>query len=321
MSNDHGLSIFRRVPENISSLDPLLSSFQSFEASLELMALRRYPAAVIVCANAWESAIKAYFRMGPKDNPGLLALINEISKKFGFPEKVVKDAHSFRRVRNDLAHFGASPADDQRSFDLLLSTGYAFYSKLIRECFGCYLNWREVAPGVGSFEEMVLAQGLGAQEVKCLLIPMFGDALFDSLALHKEFGSSKLISNNRFCAARLVYLFGGLIEWGFVGARRRFAEEFTDEYIDYLQSVRSKVEDSFDGWFYEFDCPVCGDHNFVAEIDESRSTKKSISLDRGRCIECDFGIGVGNKGVLNRLLRDQIKEKLPEIVDRFKEYL
>ncbi len=311
MSALYGLGIFRRLPENINELNPLLSSFQSFETSLELVALRRYPAAVITCANAWESAIKSYLKKGPGDEIGLSVLINEIFKEKVSLKKHKERAFEFRKVRNSLTHFGVSPGDDQRSFDLLLSSGYTFYSDLIRDCFGLYLNWRELVPNAKSFEEV------GKAEARCVLNPVYGEALFESIALHKEFGFSKLINDNRFCAAKLSYKIGDLIRQDFDGARESFAGDFSDEYFDYLRSIREKVDKLYKGWSYNFNCPVCGRHDFVGEVDESRSTKKVIHIDRGMCIECGFHVDAGNKGVLNRLLDSQLKEKMPEIIKEF----
>jgi len=315
MGNNNGLNFFRRLPENINDLNPLLSSFQSFETSIELMAICRYPAAVIACANAWEAVMKAYLKKDREDEVGLAHLISEILREKRSLRQYREGVYQFRKARNDLTHFGVSPGDDQKGFDLLLSVGYPFYSEVVRECFGLYLNWRDLVPEAEAFEDIG-----SSDEGKCLLVPSYGDALFGSIALHKEFGFDRSISDNRFCAARLSYIVGDSIKQDFVGAREHFADIYSDEYFRYLNSRRDKIENYFDWSCYDFICPVCDDHNFIGEID-GRSTKEVIYLDRGVCVECDFQIGKGNNGVLDRLLHAQVKEKMPDILEKFKDEL
>ncbi len=312
MINSYGLNIFRLLPNNILELNPLLSSFQSFETSIELMSLRRYPAAVITCSNAWESALKAFLKIGPNDNIGLMDLMDETFKRAPSLKKYSKSAHKFRETRNKLIHFGTSPGDDQKSFDFVLSVGYKFYNALVRDCFGLYLNWRELAPPSNSFIN-IKATDLE----KCLLIPTYGDAIFDSIQLFDEFGNRKLIKDNRFCAARLGYVISDLIKQDLYTTREHFVDDFTNEYFVYLNTARSKIEDHYNGWHYQFECPVCGADQFIGEIDSSRSTKKKIHIDRGKCVECDFQIDAGNKGVLNKLLFSQLEQKSSEILKEF----
>jgi hypothetical protein len=309
LTTSHGLNIFRLLPDNILDLNPLLSSFQSFETSIELMSLRRYPAAVITCSNAWEAALKAFLKIGPDDKVGLLDLMNEAFKKKPLLKKYSTSAHEFRETRNKLTHFGTSPGDDQKSFDLILSVGYKFYNALVRDCFGLYLNWKELAPLSDSIINIKTTD-----LEKCLLLPRYGDAIFDSIQLFDEFGTNKLIKDNRFCAAKLGYIISELIKQDLYTTREHFVDDFTNEYFVYLNSARSKIEDHYNGWHYQFECPVCGSDQFIGEIDSSRSTKKKIHVDRGKCVECDFQIDVGNKGVLNRLLSSQLERKSPEIL-------
>lgn len=57
--NNPELSFFRVTPEGMMSRPPLCSSLQNLESSFLLVALARFPHALVMCASAVESAMKA----------------------------------------------------------------------------------------------------------------------------------------------------------------------------------------------------------------------------------------------------------------------
>ena len=58
---------FRATPNNMLARTPLASSLQSFETCLFLIGLGLYPSALVLCATAWESALKASLAIGPNE--------------------------------------------------------------------------------------------------------------------------------------------------------------------------------------------------------------------------------------------------------------
>jgi hypothetical protein len=104
---------FRSPPKDLASRPPLASSLQSLESSFLFLALGRYPHALVACASAIESAMKAAFAMGPEDRDNLARLIDQARSGYRglqlFPKSELDD---FRNTRNRIVHFGFSPQDD-----------------------------------------------------------------------------------------------------------------------------------------------------------------------------------------------------------------
>ena len=64
---------FRDAPKSVSLNEHLVSSMQTFETSLYLLALKRYPHALTACASALESGIQAAPQVGATDADALVA--------------------------------------------------------------------------------------------------------------------------------------------------------------------------------------------------------------------------------------------------------
>src|SRR4029434_10175551 len=67
--------LFRLPPADLRARPPLASSLQSFESSLFLVALRRYPHALTACVFASESALKAVCNEPSARKDGLKELL------------------------------------------------------------------------------------------------------------------------------------------------------------------------------------------------------------------------------------------------------
>lgn len=119
-------------PERIARTPPLASALQSFETSLFLVGLRRYPAALTACAGAVESTIRAVGNYKPSiDNDGLASAIKfALERK---PTLKMPYLDDFRKTRNNFIHQGYSPEDDGKAVELLLSVGYPFLNKCLWE--------------------------------------------------------------------------------------------------------------------------------------------------------------------------------------------
>ncbi len=60
------LDFFRAIPENLMAKPPLCSSLQSLESSFFLVALDRFPHALVTCGSGIESAMKSLLGINPE---------------------------------------------------------------------------------------------------------------------------------------------------------------------------------------------------------------------------------------------------------------
>ncbi len=127
--------LLENVPPAVMQAPPLASALQSFENSIFLVGLGRFPAALTACGTAVESAIRAvqgYKPLSPAD--GLWDTVEfAVQKK---PKLRVRDLRQFVNARNDFTHSGFSPKDDERAVSLLFRVGYPFLSRCVYEFHG-----------------------------------------------------------------------------------------------------------------------------------------------------------------------------------------
>ena len=132
------LIFFRDTPKDLMNLPPLASSMQHLETSFLLLAMNRYPHALVSCGSAIESALKAAIKAKPNDRYDFKELISsayQLCPTFStLKESDIKD---FRNKRNKIIHYGFSPKDDEESAVLLLRTGYV----LIEECYRTFFQF------------------------------------------------------------------------------------------------------------------------------------------------------------------------------------
>jgi hypothetical protein len=127
---------FRTSPDNLMSRPPLCSSLQNLESCFFLIALNRYPQALIACASAIESCLRAAFNIRPEENRKLVDLLKDAknySQKLKNFSQVKLD--NFRKTRNNFVHFGFSPDDDNKAARLLLDSGFIFLNLCYEEFF------------------------------------------------------------------------------------------------------------------------------------------------------------------------------------------
>ena len=61
------LHFFHATPADLLANHPLASSLQTFETCLFLISMHQFPSALVSCATACESAMKAKLRLGKDD--------------------------------------------------------------------------------------------------------------------------------------------------------------------------------------------------------------------------------------------------------------
>jgi hypothetical protein len=310
------LNFFRATPHGMLAQPPLASSLQSFETCLFLLGLDRYPSAVVSCATAWESALKAKLAIGPEERgvtlEKMLTDIRSRSEPLRMYDEEKLDA--FRRKRNQLVHFGFSPKDDQECATLLLETGLPFLSLCYRVLFDFYLDWQEVRPGTTEFtnltpEEMAKA-GLLSEVAEQL---RFVREISYLAKRHGKFDPTHCFSAFR----QFIRL--GLKESANTESELDIIKHADTHGLKFEleQKAKKDLEKLLEpSWV--FNCPICyGFDSVVAELDETRLHDHQIVTDRCACVQCGFVVGKGTPYISQILLTEQIANNRAEILKGF----
>src|SRR5262249_43390231 len=129
------LLFFRTTPDRLMSRPPLCASLQNLESCFLMIALRRFPHALVTCASSIESAVKSFLNVPADDRRTAKDLATQALKSF--PALQDFDLRAFRDKRNEIAHYGFTPRDDEEAATLLLSTGLP----LVRACYQEFFNF------------------------------------------------------------------------------------------------------------------------------------------------------------------------------------
>jgi hypothetical protein len=236
------------------SRPPLSSSLQNLESSFFLIALNRFPHALVTCASAVESAMKSVLNLPPEQFVTAEKLFAKAMNLYPalvpFPQDQLE---SFRFTRNRIVHYGFSPRDDEATAILLLQTGFPFLSACYKEFF--------------NFD---LRDGL---EIAC------GHQLAISLAV---FESAKEMPGLHF--SWCFSAFGHFIRWAvrpsFIADWENEASVAEETGVTFGRSEKRKreLERAF-GTAWAFDCPICEDvDTFVCELDEDSLDDHVVAL-------------------------------------------
>ncbi len=281
--------LFRATPADMMKHPPLASSLQSFETCLLLIALGRLPSALVSCAAAVESVIKAKLGKPPEDEVKFWKLIQEIRQLC--PSLRLFDETKldrFRDTRNRVVHYGYTPKDDEVCAVELLETGFPFLEKCYSELFGFGLISQP-----GSQREAGLERGVAEQYRVCREVYRRAKELkgisygycFDSLAHCIRFGLK---------AVTMTVTERSLME----------IEEDLGGKFEHEQRVRQRIERAFKGPTWEFDCPICGGQSsMIAELDEAALRSKRVSVRLCMCVSCEMLVSDGHPYLADELLR------------------
>lgn len=319
LSNQPFLALFRTTPPGWQSSPPLISSLQSFESTLLLIALKRFPAAQISCTTAWESAIKAAYKVDSDSKNELYKLVKRVLSEH--PEFAVfseGDLKDFRSKRNHLAHYGYSPEDDAPCAKMLLEIGIPFLRLLYSTLFSFYLDWRDISPAKNRFEDLTSAEmcmaGLHidvAEMLRC------STRVFNRTM--SAFPESKVTH----CWKPLIFLLRRhlhLTHQTLIEERLLDVATSTGGAFALEQEEKERLESSFSGPYWSnWMCPFCGDHDtLVAELDRKTFESKEIRAIQGACVHCGFVARADEPFVLDTLLEQQIEEARPAILAEWK---
>jgi len=283
---------FRSLPASDEARVALASSMQSLDSVLLLIAIGRYPHALITCDAAIESAIKASsagktLRKGAYFKEVIEAATNASSELTPLSGKVLSD---FRPARNRMAHKGFSPWDDSESVGLLLEIGLPFLHQ-------CYLH-------LFSFN--------------------LWDALLQDCERQLKIGTEvyarakEVIDLDRsYCLKSL----GHLIRWNL---RQSFSADWEIQQLvrseelgmgfELRHEQRQKLEHLF-GPEWVFDCPLCdGPQAVVCQLDDSELSARNVVPKRLACTNCGLVVGVAECFLSQALLEDEVAAAREDIL-------
>ncbi len=288
------LHFFRTTPDSLMAQPPLASSLQNLESSFFLVALNRFPHALVTCASAVESAMKSVLKLPPEqflNAEKLFAKAIELHPALlSFPQDQLEN---FRFTRNRIVHYGFSPRDDEETAILLLQVGFRFLGACYKEFF--------------NFD---LRDGL---------VMEFGDQLAIALDVYER---AKDIPGRH--SSWCFSAFGHLVRWtvreslmaDWENEASIHAEE-TGVKFDRCEKRKHQLERMF-GAAWAFDCPVCGDIDaFVCELDENGLNDCVVALKRGECANCGLVVPKDCPFLADALCRQQITDKRWEILQDF----
>jgi hypothetical protein len=294
------LLFFRNTPKDLLSHPPLASSLQNLKTSFLLLAMGRYPSALIACASAVESAVQATFpNLRRKRFQELLEHANSgfhIGLRFH-----TNDLDQFRQKRNHIIHFGFSHSDDEESAALLLDTGY----RLIEQCYEKYFDFPLKRKGIyfggllPNFDRHLEVAQIVYQRTRHIRNV---EAAWCFIPLAQEMRwriRDSMLSNWE----------AEVLQDEEEGFERRF--EFQE------REKRNLLQDTFEvSW--EFDCPICDYPDaLVCELESQALEKRQIRLNRAVCVSCGLAIPNNCPTLADELCADQLVETQPLILKEY----
>jgi hypothetical protein len=311
------LHFFRATPPDMGASPPLASSFQSLETTLLLLSLERYPSALVSCVSAWESAIKAKFRIPPDDDRVPIAkLLGEI--RDAYPglmlfERALIDG--VRHTRNRIVHYGFSPHDDLECGRLMVETGLPFLVALYRELFDFHLHWRDARPGVTDFMHLTADEA-----AKVGLVPTVSDQLY---MVFKMYEMKKHQGNFDF-----LQCFTGFNHFIRLMLRNSYASSVDDQIADRAASIgiryeaehaeKKRIAKILGGDTSEFDCPMCnGTQSVIAGLNETALRDGDVSLSWAVCVSCQLLIPRTASNLADLILQRELEDQRTTILRDF----
>lgn len=293
------LLFFRTIPDNLAENPPLASSLQTLETCFLLIALKRYPTALVTCASAIEGAIKAHLRIPVEDEITFSGLLGRVGTKKGNLAISVNPALAdFRSSRNRIVHYGFSPEDDSQCAALLLRVGLPYLGKCYEELFNIVLTSEDeerIALRLDLAEQLRAAREVywKARELRGLDLTY----CFQSFGHFIRF----ILKDNFTSTAEMASL-----EEAYSGGAQ----------FEHEERGRVAVEKEFGLVSWNFRCPVCdGLETFVAELREARLADREVTFVRGHCVRCGLAVRENSPYLIDCLLKEQLKTQRDYILD------
>lgn len=286
-------------PNNWLNLPPLASSLQNLETSFLLLAMRRYASALVSCASAIESSMKAALK--DRGRTKLVSLLQQANSAFGANAFSDEELNEFRTMRNAIVHHGFSRKDEETSARVLLRTGYPLLEQCYRTFFDYSLKRREeeyggLLPNLDRHLEVAEDVYLKVKDTPRL------ECSYCFIPLGHE--------------VRLMIQNSMLSSWQLEVLQN---EESTGDQSWALQDAYKNqlLRESFAN-VWEFDCSVCGHYEtFVCELDDEALENKDIRLKRAVCVQCGLLIPKSCPLLVDELCKDQVDEVRPRLLKEF----
>lgn len=279
---------FLEVPkscfEAMQSRPPSISAFQSFETSLFLISLQRFPHALVSLVSALESAALVVLGGDSRDKIKLaeaLPALRELALHAGVSIPDTPTLSKLRNTRNDIAHKGFSAKDDERSAFLWLRLGFPLFQGWSKELFG-----------------LDLYTGLGR----------LGDLLKQPIEWCKE---PRDFNFSAVDATR------GVRHWITHNVRYSHLSEWEQDVLSFEHEARDRAKQ------YVFDrltedephvlltCPICSARDgLVVAVNETQLKQRQLVPDYANCASCDMQYPPSSRELLIAMCREQLTSDL-----------
>ena len=264
--NEPILIFFRNRPSNLLARPPLASSMQSLETVFILLSQFRYPHALVSINSAIEGAIKSFPNRKKKKGNDFKSLLNTVppsaSKNIAdFPDELAKE---LRKARNDIAHYGFSPKDDNKSIDLIFRIGLPLLEICYKDLHQINLRHslhQKISDWLGISRQIWEAANKIAPDDKKYLLRGF------QFVIRREL-SDDFISDAEFHAIN----------------------QYSDVLYDHIEERKQQIEREWSA-YWEIDCPVCGGNELLfVKLDFGDTDTSPLAAEKALCASCDFYI-------------------------------
>ena len=268
---DYSLVFFDQIDPVKFENEFVLSGLQAFESSLFLMSECRWPSTTLVLWEACEKLLKV--ATGSEEQRleayELQDRFKEVNK--GLSSALHDNAHDFRKFRNDIAHKGYSPRDDEKCLQFFFEAGVPYFDCLLKFVFG---NDKENLSGDhGQWFWQIYRDTRKVIERK----------------RRKKVGSYHPAILYLKIASRKVFSVGTVVQPLFSSHQKlNLLAESQDLDWEIDQHVRNVVIDRLESaWEYAFEvdsvpCPICASTELLVGID---SGAEDFFLGEAVCLE------------------------------------
>lgn len=310
---DPDFRFLRATPAKLADSPPLASSLQAFETSLELVALARYPAALLACVNAWESALKAAFQIPESDwKANLKSLLVKAGGQITPCAwwSTAKNSN-LREKRNQITHYGYTPKDTDACATLLLEVGYPGLACLYEQLFDFPLMRQQLvdfprtsgSPSTSDFD-------------KVGLISQWGDPLWLALdQFQRQQATQNLSPTWYFHPLASAFRLGYQRSWTSLAEHEALVLAETDGILyEQQEQVRSQVIRRMSDCRTTFFCPICdAADTFIIEFDEDAFDDGRMAAKRCFCVACHFTLPSSAGFLIHALVPNQLREKWQQL--------
>lgn len=267
---------------------PLASSIQSIETCLLLISMDRFPSALASCAMAIESAWKAATNTGQDYKGDFAKILGEVN--LVLPKSAPSfNLSNFRKLRNDVVHFGYSPKDDESSARVLFQTGIPVFFMFLANHKGLALDL-----------ESSLHQELHEQLQLTL-----------NLNQANKPNNISAIESSQILRHLIKRMSSSLTIWQESASEVDLGQQIEFEAKAELRKLLLR------NWHCSesLNCPACKEDDLIVRLEEEQISKGNLHGINAHCINCDLNL---HAPLLNIFLQKSIgKEQRNKILKSY----